>query len=252
MPDFTFKYPPDFIDDAHQPDSSWGGVPYDVQKLLQLEEPLHLRKDQRPLAKNLRECMRRNRTNRLELAEKMKEMRPVKALRLIDAATQGDIKSTTLIRPLFHRLEESEEYFSALMQEEKMFQQLHDEWRLHRDIRWAYKVFGPHLVSLLIEDMNDYKPRFGSAYRELCARVAYKITEESTGKGIDPPSPAEVARAIQQDRTWLPRVAKKYVRAYMYYRMPNEVYLISPDGIVLLEGDWRLYLTAKVPISKFH
>lgn len=252
MPDYSFKYPPDFIDDTHQPNTSWGGIPYDVEKQLQIEKPLHFRKDQRPLAKNLRECMRRNRTNRLALARKMKDTRPVKALRLIDAATQGDIKDTTLFRSLFHHLEESEEYFSTLMQEEKMFEQRHDDWRLHRDIRWSYKMLGPHLVSLLVEDMKDYKPRFGSAYRELCARVAYKITEEATGKGIDPPSPAEVAEAIKQDSTWLPRVAQKYVHAYLYHRMPNEIYLISPDGVILLEGDWRLYLTAKVPISKFH
>lgn len=252
MPDHSFKYPTDFIDDSHQPNTSWGGVPYDVEKHLPLDEPLHLRKSLRPLAKNLRECMKRNGMSRIALAGMMKEMRLVKALRLIDAASQGNIKDTALIRSLFHHLEESEEYFHALMQEEKMFQQLHDEWRLHRSICWSFKIFGPHLVSLLIEDVRDYKPTFGSAYRELCARVAYKISEAATEKEIDPPGPAEVAEAIQKDSTWLPRVAKKYVRAYMYYRMPNEVYLISPNGVILLDGDWRLYLTSKITISKFH
>lgn len=132
-----------------------------------------------------------------------------------------------------------------------MFQQLHDEWRQHRRICWAFKIFGPHLVSLLIEDVQDCKPRFGSAYLELCARVAYKVTEAATEKVIDPPSPAEVAEAIQKDSTWLPCVAKKYIRAYIYYRMPNEVYLISPNGVILLGGDWRLYKYSEIRISKF-
>jgi len=252
MPNHSFEYPTDFIDYSHQPNTSWGGVPYDVKKNLPLDEPLHLRKSQRPLAKNLRECMKRNGMSRLALAGMMKELRLVKALRLIDAASQGNIKDTALIRSLFHHLKESEEYFHALMQEEKMFQQLHDEWQHHRRICWAFKIFGPHLVSLLIEDVQDCKPRFGSAYLELCARVAYKVTEAATEKVIDPPSPAEVAEAIQKDSTWLPCVAKKYIRAYIYYRMPNEMYLISPNGVILLGGDWRLYDYSEMRISKFH
>jgi hypothetical protein len=116
MPNHSFEYPTDFIDYSHQPNTSWGGVPYDVKKNLPLDEPLHLRKSQRPLAKNLRECMKRNGMSRLELAGMMKEMRLVKALRLIDAALQGNIKETALIRSLFHHLGESEEYFHALIE----------------------------------------------------------------------------------------------------------------------------------------
>jgi hypothetical protein len=44
MPDHSFKYPSDFIDNDHQPNTSCSGIPYDIVKHLQLEEPIHSHK----------------------------------------------------------------------------------------------------------------------------------------------------------------------------------------------------------------
>jgi hypothetical protein len=244
MPFRPIKPPSPLIDPAHEPDCSWGGVPHAVTHSLQLSEPLDLSKSQRPLAKHLRETMNRKGIKRLVLAEKMKWNRRVKALRLIDEAIRGEVENIDLMRSIFLCLDVSGDEFHSIMQEEESFQQLHKDWQLLRSVHQSFSHFGPHLKALLFDDAHDYKPSFCTPYRYLCARVAFQITDQ----GIDPPSASAVASAIEQDVTWLPRVAKEYVHAYLYYRMPNEVYVISPEGVILLSGDWRYYITPHVKL----
>jgi hypothetical protein len=244
MPIRPIILPSHLIDPAHQPDSSWGGIPFSVSHSLQLSEPLHLSKAQRPLAKNLRKTMSRKGISRLALSEKMNGTRRVKALRLIDAATRGEVKNVDLIRFLFQCLEVSEDSFNSMLLEEKAFEQLHHDWQLLSSVHGSFHHFGPHLKALLLDDVEDCRPRFCTPYRYLCARVAFHTTDQE----IDPPSASSVASGIEQDVTWLPRVAKQYVRAYIYYRMPNEVYVISPQGDILLSGDWHYYITPHVQL----
>jgi hypothetical protein len=174
----------------------------------------------------------------------MKGIRRVKALRLIDAATRGEVENVDSIRSLLQCLEVSEDSLNSVMQEENAFEMLYEDWQLFRSAHSSFYHFGPHIKALLLDDVEDYRPSFCTPSRYLCARVAFQTTDQ----GIDPTSASAVASAIEQDVTWLPRVAKKYVRAYIYYRMPNEVYVISPHGVILLSGDWRYYITPQVKL----
>ena len=231
----------DLIDPAHQPKTSWGGIPYSVRAGLRLSEPVHLHDDQRPLAKRLREMMKRRGISRLELAESRKGARTVKSLRLLDAAIAGKSQDTSFYRSIFQSLDVSEEAFGEIMREEEGFCRLRDEDESHRSVHTGFWIFGPHLTAMVLPEFKEYLPKFGSPYLYLCARVAYQTHEG----GIDPPGPGQVALAIEQDVHWLPGVAKRYVRAYIYHRLPDEVHLISSHGDILFSGDWRYALPSE-------
>lgn len=234
--------PSDLIDPAHQPDTSWGGIPYSVVAGLLLDEPVNLRDGQRPLAKSLREMMERKGMNRLELAGKIEGIRIVKSLRLLDAAIRGESEDMAFIRSIFQCLGVSEEAFGEIMREEKEFGRMRDEALRRSNAHRSFRIFGPHLTAMLLPDFMECIPNFGASYRHLCARVVYQTTDGC----MNPPSPSEAASAIRQDATWLPEVAKRYVRAYIYHRMPDEAHVISSQGVVLFSGDWSCAIYSEV------
>ena len=238
----------DIIDPAHQPDTSWGGLPYSIVTELELSEPAHLQDDQRPLAKRLNEIIKRQGLSRLELAKSMKWTRLTKSLRLLDAATRGKSKDIAFIRRIYECLGVSEETFADIIGQEKEFGMMRVEAGMRRSAHGAFCKFGPHLSAMLVREFRGCLPEKEAPYRHLCARVAY----ETTDGGIEALSPSEVASAIQQDVTWLPRVAKPCVRAYIYHRMPDEAHVISPQGVILHSGDWRCRLSQEVECLLFN
>ncbi|MFM2243781.1 MAG: hypothetical protein RLZ97_2637 [Verrucomicrobiota bacterium] len=238
----------DIIDPAHQPDTSRGGLPYPVVAGLELSEPAHLQDDQRPLAQRLNEIMKRQGVNRLELVRSMKWTRLNKSLRLLDDATRGKSRDLAFIRRIYECLGVSEETFADIIGEEKKFGMMRVQAGMRRSAHGTFCKFGPHLSAMLVREFRGCLPRKEAGYRHLCARVAYEITNG----GIEPLSPSEVASAIQQDVTWLPRVAKPYVRAYIYHRMPDEAYVVSSQGVILHSGDWRCSLSSEVEFLLFN
>ncbi len=240
--------PSDLIDPAHQPDTSWGGIPYSVVAGLLLDEPVNLRDGERPLAKSLREMMERKGMDRLELAGKIEGIRIVKSLRLLDAAIRGESEDMAFIRSIFRCLGVSPEAFGEIILEEKEFGRRRAEAGMRREAHNTFCKFGPYLRAMLVREFRGCLPRKEASYRHLFARVAH----DTKYGDIEPLSPCEVASAIQQDATWLPRVAKHYVRAYIYHRMPDDAHVISPQGVILHSGDWRCSLSSEVECLLFN
>lgn len=232
----------DLIDHAHQPDTSLGGLPYCMEETLELNEPAHLYDDERPMAKTLREIIRQQGVSRIDLAKRMTGTRMIKALRMLDAVTSGKSNDALLIRRIYGLLGVSAETLASIQREEHEFSVLRREEAARRKAHAYYHYLGPHLTALVDSEHEKTLRMFETPHRGLCARVAYTIK----GDRIIPPGPDKVSAAIRSDKSWLPRIAKRYVLAYIYQRMPEEAHVIDPGGNIIASGDWRYALTSRV------
>lgn len=232
----------DIIDHTHEPQRSLGGLPYSVVASLTLDEPAHLQDDQRPLAKKLREMIRKQAISRLDLVEQMGRTRGSKSLRLLDSAVRGKSTDEPLFRHAFESMGVSKEAFAEILNEENRFSTLRHQEASRRSAHRSFKMLGPHLTAILLRGFENSRPRIWAPYRDFCAKVFY----ECDGDAIIPLTAQAVATAIHHDVKWLPAVSKRYVHAYIYQRMPEEAYVIDPCGNILAAGDWRYSLSDRV------
>ena len=225
----------DIIDTAHQPGLSLGGLPQSVIATLELDEPAHLHDDQRPLLKRLRELIAQQGISHYDLVIRMKWTRINKSLRRLDAALRGKSKEDDMIRRAYECLGISAEAFEGIFKEEEAFSAFRHREANRRSAHNSFRMLGPHLTAILTSEARANRPRITAPYRYRSARVPYEIV----GEAIIPFTDDQVAQAIMEDVTWLPAVAKPYVHAYIYHRMPEEACVIDIHGKILAAGDWR-------------
>lgn len=220
-----------------EPDLSQPSLPNAIlSTLLPNHESAELRNPNRPIAVHLRTAFESQGLSRRALLGKLQwSGNKNKNFRHIDAALNGEACHEPFLRRLFECLGIEESGYLDIVAEEHAFQELRRAEASRRLAHSSYRRFGPHLTAIP-NHTHTYKPGFIGGSYQFTARVPFA----TNGHGIMPLTLAAVSQAISADVRWLCRIDRKFVTAYQYHRLPEEMIIFGVDGRIITQGDSSL------------
>ncbi len=225
------------VQHIHEPDLSQPTLPDTIlSTLLQDREPEEFRNSNRPIAVHLRAALKSQGFSRSALLGKLQwSGNQNKTFRYIDAALNGEPCHEPFLRRLFECLGITDRGYLNIVAEEGAFRELRCVDAKRRRAHSSYRRFGPHLFAI-----SNYNRPYKSGYIGGFYQTAARVPFESADQNITPLAPEEVARAIAADVKWLCRIDRKFVGAYQYHRLPEEMILFGVDGRIITQGDSSL------------
>jgi hypothetical protein len=207
-----------------------------LSTLLQVREPEEFRNSNRPIAVHLRAALESQGLSRRALLGKLQwSDNENKTFRYIDAALNGEPCHEPFFRRLFECLGIAEIGYLDIDAEEGAFWELRCIDAKRRGAHNSYRRLGPHLFAI-----SNHNRAYKSGYIDGFYQTAARVPFESTGQTITPLAIGEVARAIVADVKWLCRIDRKFVGAYQYHRLPEEMIIFGVDGRIITRGDSSL------------
>lgn len=221
----------------HEPDLSQPTLPDAIlSTLLPNREPEEFRNSNRPIAVHLRAALESQGLSRRALLQKLRwSGNENKTFRYIDAALNGEPCHKPFLRRLFECLGITDRGYLDIVAEESAFQESRRIDANRRRAHSNYRRLGPHLFAI-----SNYNRAYKSGYIGGFYGNAARVPFESTGQTITPLALGEVARAIAADVKWLCRIDRKFVGAYQYHRLPEEMIIFAVDGRIITQGDSSL------------